>query len=118
MTRHPLPVMIISAVLIATGLLGVLFHLSDFKNAHLLTYDLVLVTSLRVMAVVVGVYMLFGSNGARWLAMAWIAVHVIVSVVHPIQELVVHIVLFAAFAYGLFRPPSSKYFLERKQPAD
>jgi hypothetical protein len=56
------------------------------------------------------VYLLRGANWARWLALVWIAYHVIISGFHSLHELVIHSLLFAVFAYFLFRGPESRYF--------
>jgi len=56
------------------------------------------------------VYMLLGRNWARWLGLAWIAFHVIISAFHSAQELVIHGLLLALFAYFLLRPSASAYF--------
>jgi hypothetical protein len=54
--------------------------------------------------------MLQARNWARWLALAWMAFHVILSVGHPPQELIVHTVILLLFAYLLFRPEARAYF--------
>jgi NAD(P)-dependent dehydrogenase (short-subunit alcohol dehydrogenase family) len=45
-------------------------------------FDLVIVSLLRMLAIVSGAYMLRGANWARWLAISWIAFHVGVSYFH------------------------------------
>jgi hypothetical protein len=52
----------------------------------------------------------FGQNWARWLALAWIAFHVVLSALHPIPELIIHAVFCAVFAWLLFRPEAARYF--------
>ena len=42
------------------------------------------ITVIGVAAVVAGVFMLRGRNWARWLALAWMASHVAISVFHPL----------------------------------
>jgi hypothetical protein len=54
--------------------------------------------------------MLRGHNWARWLALAWIGCHVILSAFHSVFEVAVHGLLFAAIAYFLFRPRATRYF--------
>ena len=110
MNKRPLPVTIISLILIATGAGGLFFHLTDFTVQHPFQYDVVWISLVSLIAIVCGVYMLRASNWARWLALAWIAFHVILSVFHSRVELGVHILVFAAFAYFLFRPRTSGYF--------
>jgi len=96
--------------LIALGAIGLVFHLTDFTAQQPFPYDIVWISLVRLIAIVCGVYMLRGSNWARWLSLAWIAFHMILSVFHSRFELVVHILVFAAFAYFLSRPRTSEYF--------
>jgi hypothetical protein len=65
---------------------------------------------LRIIAIVCGIYLLRGSNWGRWLAIAWIAYHVVLSAFHSWLQLVVHCLLCTAFAYFLFRPKATEYF--------
>jgi hypothetical protein len=110
MNKRPLSVTIISFVLIATGAMGLVFHLTDLRAQHPFQYDVVGISLVRLIAIVCGVYMLRASNWARWLSLAWIAFHVILSVFHSRFQLGVHILVCAAFAYFLFRPRTSEYF--------
>jgi hypothetical protein len=62
--------------------------------------------------------MLRAHNWARWLALAWIAFHVVLSAFHAFSELVIHGLLCAMIAWGLFRPEAGRYFRgERSEPA-
>ena len=54
--------------------------------------------------------MLRGCNWARWLALAWIAFHVVLSAFHSLPEFALHAVLCAVFAYFLLRPDAALYF--------
>ena len=110
MNRRPLPVTIISFVLIATGAIGLVYHLADFRAQAPFPYELVWISVVRLTAIVCGLYLLRARNWARWLALAWIAFHVIVSAFQAPLQLVIHIVVFLAFAYFLFRPGASEYF--------
>ena len=51
-----------------------------------------------------------GSNWARWLAVVWIAYHVILSGFHSLNELAVHGALLAAFANVALSPEATRYF--------
>jgi hypothetical protein len=109
MNQRPLAVTIIGCVYILTGAIGFAYHLTEFTAPHPFQYT-VWVELLRVTAVVCGAYMLRGSNWARWLAIAWMVYHVVLSGFHSSFELVVHSLLCAAFAYFLFRPRATEYF--------
>ena len=106
--KRPLLVTLISMLLILTGIGGIVFHAADMASSHL--GDAVLVECISALAVVAGAFMLRGSNWARWLAMLWIAAHVIISAFHPVRELAVHLVVFTVFALVLFHPAASTFF--------
>jgi hypothetical protein len=110
MNQRPLSVTIISLVLIATGAIGLGFHLTGFRAQNPFQYDVVWTALVCLIAIVCGVYLLRASNWARWLSLAWIVFHVILSFFHSWFELGVHILVCAAFAYILFRPRANKYF--------
>jgi uncharacterized membrane protein len=79
MNRRPITVTILGCVLIATGVASLAFHVTDLKASRNLLSELLLLSLVRVLAIVSGVFMLRGSNWARWLALAWIAFHVAIS---------------------------------------
>ena len=110
MNERPLSVTIIGWLYVVTGAAGVVYHLTDFKARHPFPYDIVWVSFVRFIAILSGVYMLRGRNWARWVALAWIAYHVILSAFHSVFELAVHALLCAAFAYFLLRPRAARYF--------
>ena len=110
MRKRPLAVTIIACVYIVMGAVGFAYHASEFTGRRQLPNDLILVELIRLIAVVSGVYMLRGSNWARWLALVWIGCHVILSAFHSPMELVLHGLLFAAIAYFLSRPTVAQYF--------
>jgi len=110
MNQRPLSVTVFGFLYIAAGALGLAFHLTEFKPQHPFPYELVWISVVRLIAIVCGVYMLRGSNWARWLALVWITYHVILSGFHSRFELVMHSLLCAAFAYFVFRPRATQYF--------
>ncbi len=113
MNKHPLSVTILGLIFIAAGTVGIAYHFSEFRLRHPFEYDIIWVTLVRLLAIVSGAYMLRGQNWARWLAIAWIAFHVVISAFHSWNEFAMHAVLLAVFTYILFRPPASKYFHNR-----
>jgi hypothetical protein len=64
----------------------------------------------EVLAVVSGSFMLMGCNWARWLAVAWMAFHVILSAFHSASEMIVHGLFCAAIAWILFRSEENRFF--------
>ncbi|HKQ62788.1 MAG TPA: hypothetical protein VJS92_15965 [Candidatus Polarisedimenticolaceae bacterium] len=51
-----------------------------------------------------GILLLRGLRWGRWLLAAWMAFHIVLSVLHGPAELIVHAVLFALIGFVLFRP--------------
>ena len=110
MNKRPLSVTVIGCLYIAAGAFGLVSHLATFRPQHPFQYDIVWASLVNLIAIVCGIYMLRGSNWARWLALAWIAFHVALSAFHSRFELVVHSLMCVALAYFLFRPSASRYF--------
>jgi formate-dependent nitrite reductase membrane component NrfD len=110
MNKRPLSVILVSLLLIASGAAGLAYHLREINVQHPFQNDTVWIEFVRLLAIVSGVFMLRGHNWARWLAMAWIGFHGVISFFHSWTEVAVHCVVFAVFAYVLFRPLAAKYF--------
>ena len=106
MPKRPISVAILGCLLIVTGIGGFASHIATFRGLEL---DLLAVALLCAAAVVAGAFVIAGHNWARWLAIAWMAFHVVVSLPDSLK-LVVHAVLLAVFAYVLFRPPANRFF--------
>ena len=64
----------------------------------------------RLLAMVSGLFMLRGHNWARWLLVAWIAFHIVLSALHSVLQLLIHVVIFGIILFFLFRRPASEYF--------
>jgi len=104
--KRPLPVLIFSCLFIFVGSLGLGYHLTKRPLEH----DFLLLAVLRLLAVVGGIFLLLGHNWARWLLLAWLAFHVVVSFYHSVIQVALHTVFFLVFAFFLFRPATAKYF--------
>lgn len=108
MTNRPLSVTIIAWVYIVVGAVGFTYHLSDFRAGA--ASEFLWIELVRLLAVVAGVYLLRGRDWARWLALAWIGFHVILSAFHSLQQLAIHALFCAILAYFLLRPAAARYF--------
>jgi hypothetical protein len=105
--KRPISVTILACVYLAVGVGGFVVHFRELLARH---PDAVGIEVTELTAIVCGVFLLRGHNWARWLALAWIAFHVVLSAFHAIPELTVHALLCAVFAWLLFRPEAARYF--------
>ncbi len=107
--KRPLSVTVLAAVYIAVGAIGFVAHFSEFQARDAFRNDAVWIELTEFLAIVCGVFMLRARNWARWLALAWIAFHVVLSF-HAFREFAVHCLFCAVIAWVLFRPEAARYF--------
>jgi len=104
--KRPWEVAFLGALFIVAGLVGLLYHgVSDPVS-----WELVLVLLVRIVAIVGGVFLILGRGWARWVLIAWLGFHVAISALNSLQQTVAHAVLLAVVAYFLTRAPASDYF--------
>jgi len=108
MNKRPLSVSIIGCLSVAAGAVGIAYHLTELKGQ--LDYGVVWLCLVRLVAILCGVFVLRGSNWARWLLLVWIAYHAVLSAFHTRSGFLTHSLLFAVVAYFLLRAPASAYF--------
>ena len=104
--KRPLSVTLIALLFIAAGVAGVVFHFSDDRHDPWI----IVIFIIRLIAIIGGVFLLKGHNWARWLVLAWMAFHVVVSGFHALPEFLMHAFLLIVIAFILLRPPASDYF--------
>src|SRR5215469_12684685 len=109
MNKRPLAVTAIACLLIAAGIFGAAIHVRELVSGKVFGLEDLWVPLLGFLAAVCGLFLLLGHNWARWLALAWMAFHVVISF-YSIEKAAVHIVLLALIAYALFRRDASTYF--------
>jgi hypothetical protein len=110
MNKRPFTVTIIGWIFIAAGAIGFVHHLTEIQLRQPFQSENFWILLLSLVAVVSGVFIMRGSNWARWLALGWIAFHVFLSFFHSWQQVLVHGLLFAMIGYVLFRPEARAYF--------
>ena len=110
MKKRPLSITVISWLFLAAGVIGFAYHVTEFKVRRPFENDAVWVCFVRFLAILCGVFMLRGSNWARWLLVGWMGYHIVLSALHSPLQLVVHGLLFAVIFYFLLRPTASAYF--------
>ena len=105
--KRPVSVTILACVYLAVGAIGFAAH---FRELVTWQQDAVWVELTELAAILCGALLLRGQNWARWLTLAWIAFHVVLSMFHPLRELAIHGLFFAVIAWILFRSESGRYF--------
>ncbi len=108
--KRPLSVTILAWVYIAVGAVGFVAHFTDFLKRGGFQYDAIWIELTELLAILSGAFLLRGHNWARWLALAWMAFHVILSAFHAFRELAIHCLFCAVIAWILFRPEAARCF--------
>ncbi len=102
------PVIVVSCFFIVAGVAGIVYHLPEWSYRP--ASPEIWAVTIRLLAIVCGVFMLLRKNWARWLAVVWLAYHVVLSAFHSVGQTVFHLVLLAAFAWVLLRAEANRYF--------
>ncbi|HWR14224.1 MAG TPA: hypothetical protein VN577_05320 [Terriglobales bacterium] len=108
--KPPVSVLIVSCMFIVAGVVGLFYHFGDWRTPNIPMGEFIWAMVLRFVAVVCGVYILRARDWARWLAICWMLYHVALSTLHSWSETIIHLLLLAAIAYGLFRPRAGEFF--------
>lgn len=116
MKERPLSITIISWLFLIFGSISLLSGLLPLPGAdtaqviaELKTHWMVHLS--RLAAIVSGLFMLHGFNWARWLLVAWIVFHIVLSALHSWVQLLIHVSLFSVFLFFLFRRSASAFFV-------
>jgi len=104
--KRPFQVTFLGWLFIAVGIVSTVYHLLKGSIDRWIVPILLVGT----IAVVAGVFLLRGARWARWLVLAWLAFHVVVSAFNSLSDAVPHVALLLVVGYFLLGPPTSKYF--------
>jgi hypothetical protein len=104
---RPISITILACIYIAVGIMGFAYH---FREIAVLQHDSLWIALTEALAIVCGMFMFLGHNWARWLALAWIGFHVILSAFHSIDQVLMHSIICALIAWALLHPKASRYF--------
>jgi hypothetical protein len=108
--HRPVSVTILAWLYIGVGTVGFFYHLTQFEARNAFGFDGVWIELTELSAVLCGAFMLRGHNWARWLALTWMAFHVILSGFDAFRGFAVHCLFLAVIAWVLFRPGAAWYF--------
>lgn len=110
MKKSPLPVIIVSILFIIAGGVGFAYHLKEFFEPNAEIDKLIWIQFIRILAIVCGILLFLGINWARWLAIAWLLFHIVISALHSTAEMITHFILLIVVAVLLYLPVSSSFF--------
>lgn len=108
MRPRPLAVWVFSILFIAADLFGLVYHLDELRTQTVGTVT-ILILLLRLLAVVSGIFLFIGHNWARWVLVAWLALHVGISALNSFEQTAAHLVLLVLVIYFLWRPQVSAF---------
>jgi hypothetical protein len=108
--NRPLAIVIVSALFILTGILGIATHTNDFNNPDIKLVELLWTLLVRILAIVCGVLLLYKIKWARWLAIVWLVYHIVIGAFNSTKEVISHTVILVIVCVLLFLPTSVDYF--------
>lgn len=114
--KRPVLVTIIAGIYLVVGVGGLVGHFSALLT-DTTRFDGFWIELTELAAVVSGVFLLLRQNWARWLALAWIAFHVVLSFDAPL-ELAIHLAFCVFIGWALFRPASGAWFVRNSGTGD
>jgi hypothetical protein len=107
----PISIIVIACLFFLAGAMGFAAHFHE-----LFQKDGLWVAVTEALAIVCGVFLLRGQNWARWLAVAWIAFHVVIAALNGWREAVLHGFFLVAITVLLFRADASQFFRRPRTP--
>lgn len=107
--KRPISVTIIGFLFIIAGTIGIVYHATEVQKISDQP-ELIWIFVLRLLAIIGGIFSLRGKGWARWLMLAWMAYHTVLSFFHAPLELAVHVLFLVAAIYALFNSSASVYF--------
>jgi uncharacterized membrane protein HdeD (DUF308 family) len=108
MKNIPVPVILVATLYLAVGIGGLVLHFSDRGDPEWIWVEIT-----ESLAIICGVFLLRAQNWARWLAIAWMAFHVAISV-GDLPKLAAHSVFLVSIVWCLFRADASRFFQSRR----
>lgn len=107
---RPLSVTVLAGLYIAIGAALFVHHFREFLAHSASGQDTFWIELTEAIAIIAGLFMLRGQNWARWLAVAWVGFHLVLSVFHGFHGFVLHLLIFAGVTWLLVRADAAQYF--------
>lgn len=112
--RRPLAITVLSLLYIAVGAIGFVYH---FRDSLAAPREGVWIELTEAAALLFGIFMLLGRNWARYGALAWMLLHVVLSYFDRFRGLAVHALLCILFGWLLFSSDSTRFFRRNAKSA-
>jgi hypothetical protein len=110
----PIPVVIVAVLFIIAGCAGLIYHANEYFGQPGFKPEIILAIVIRVLAIVCGWLLIKRVDWARWLALAWLVYHVILSLFHSSAETITHLLFLIGVTILLFLPTSTRFFKSKK----
>jgi hypothetical protein len=104
--KRPFEVTFLGCLFIVVGLANPVLHLAHGPADRWM----ILIAAISITSAVGGIFLLLGSNWARWLLLGWLALHVVISAFNSASETLAHLLLLAVAGYFLVWSRAAKYF--------
>ena len=106
---RPRSITVLALLYIAIGTVGFVYHFPHFYGERTYQQEDIWIELTEATAIISGAFLLRGKNWARWLALAWMAFHIMLSI-HEYPKLAIHCLFGAVIAVCLFSPSAARYF--------
>ena len=117
--RRPISVTVIGSLFMLVGLIATAFWFRQFLGTAPPSDEKMiwLAVAINLLAGFAGVGLLRGRNWARWMVVAWMASHVVLSLWHSVFEVCAHAVMLALLWFFLFKSRAALFFSDRSSLA-
>ena len=115
MRARPISITIVGWLFVAVGAVGLAGQVRRLLDGEEFDHDMAYASASELASVLGGAFLLGGRNWARWLLVAWMVFHIVLSALHDVPKLLVHAAIFAPIFYVLFRARASEFL--RCRPA-
>ena len=104
---RPISVTVLAWLFIAVGIIAFVRNFSGILHFE---KDGFLIEFVELVGLTAGIFMLRRQNWARWLAIVWMAFHVVVAAFAHAQGLLFHVLIFLGITCLLLRSDATQYF--------
>ena len=110
MRSRPISILIVAWLFVMVGAGGLVGQTLKLLGGAAFDGDMAWASASEFAALLGGVFLRDARNWARWLLVAWMAFHIVLSAIHDLPKLLVHCAIFAPILFLLFRPPAAAFF--------